>query len=289
MPFVIGTAEFSVVDQSKLILWAQRSASSQFVPTTDSTVQKYILDQHSWLIGQVVASTTVSAADSGHADSVAKQRIEESLNVLRYGQLIRHWPPNPIPEFGPAATDSRGLTVDCSIYMRINGHGFSSSEACHGSGAVLRYCQFAAGWNELMQLIKIPIHARTEMQLRITNLLAWVGQAALAANNAVKLVSLITALEALLINKSESIGKKTKLSERISKFPKIADASHHIDAELAKGLYRIRSNCVHGGRTTTSENNIRLAAFAVAQCVAGILGNPSLASCATLSELLSKF
>src|SRR5437016_2399540 len=103
----------------------------------------------------------------------------------------------------------------------------------------------APGWTGLEQLVRLDLSARNELQLRLTTALEWIGQAALAPSHPIRLVALVTALEALLIEESESAGKKTKLANRVSRL--IADSDSEMPGLIKEieELYKTRSECVH--------------------------------------------
>ena len=117
--------------------------------------------------------------------------------------------------------------------------------------------------------------------------LGWVGQAALASSLPIRLVAFTTALETLLIENSEALGKKAKLSSRVAAFPKMELANRHIDSTTVVHLYGIRSGCLHAGRTDVEVTDVQVASMAVAQCFSGILDHAQYSRCQTIVELLA--
>lgn len=110
----------------------------------------------------------------------------------------------------------------------------------------------------------------------------------MSSSNAVRVVALTTALETLLIQPGESLGKKVKLVDRVPRFPELPQFPHHVGAADITRLYGLRSGCVHAGRTEVEKSDERLASMAVAQCLGGLLDDATLRACRTLSDVLVK-
>jgi hypothetical protein len=287
-PFAIGRCTFLRMDEREFWRWGQRFSTGNYNPPENTPVYSSWQRDEGVLQGQTIAVVTVSAADRTHAESEGRRVIEESLNALRYGQLIIDWPREPIPEFGLSAMWSTQHVQNHSICLRVDGLDAGSNKSVAGAeGAVLRYCQMAPAWNLIQPLLLLEPSARTEMQNRIMTALSWVGQAALASTESVRVVALTTALETLLIREHESSGKRSKLIDRVPRFPQLVHARRHVNGTDIDNLYKVRSGCLHAGRTDVEQTDRKLACLAVAQCVHGLLDNPAIQSASTLDEVLT--
>ncbi len=86
--------------------------------------------------------------------------------------------------------------------------------------------------------------------------LEWVGQAAAAPRPTVRLVSLVTALEVLVLQEDEARGKKAKLSRRVATVVQELVPEYQTAETDATDLYRLRSECLHEGLAQIEEKEI---------------------------------
>jgi hypothetical protein len=156
MPFSCGRTDFKHVDAGLLRLWAQRYSAGLFTPQPNTPINRTFLKDFEWLSGQIVASVRVAAADNAHANTEAEATVEESLNLLRYGQLLIGWPPHPAPEAGAAFLGQRAITKQFALQMPLAGPLYSYGEVAQSEGAALRYCKIAPAWHELDRLLQVP-------------------------------------------------------------------------------------------------------------------------------------
>jgi hypothetical protein len=192
-----------------------------------------------------------------------------------------------MPEIGFSVVGKYGFIQNLHICVRVNGFGSAVSEdAGPAEGAIFRYCKCAPGWGGLESIILIPPDQRTELQRRISLALAWAGQAAFSRSPAVRIVALMSALETLLIRSSETLGKRKNISIRTDAFPKMYAVRRHIDKDQVDRLYRIRSACLHSGKTRIADSDVVLASIALAQVFDGILSHPDYAKLSSLDDLL---
>ncbi len=222
--------------------------------------------------------------DRYHAGAKGKARIQEAISLLRYGQLVVGYPERPFPEVGLWA---KQWQHDHSIVIRLDKPALSTNKTLGGPlGNQYSMSNRAPGWSGLEQMIRLDLSSRNELQLRLTSVLEWVGQAALAPSAPIRLVGLVTALEALLIEESESAGKKTKLATRISR---LLAASN--EAEIAKEieeLYRTRSECVHAGLMDVEKVEVDRAVALLAKAVEAILTTSPYSVATCLEDILAQ-
>src|SRR5262249_2170031 len=95
-----------------------------------------------------------------------------------------------------------------------------------------------------------------------------------------------TALEALLIEESESAGKKTKLASRVSKLVAESGAPVQGVANDVEELYRTRSECVHAGLVDVEKAEVTRGVRLVASAVEAILTKPSFLAARSLKDIL---
>ncbi len=288
-PFKIGHCTFFRMDEQTFYLWGRRFATGKYDPPSDAPLHRSWIDQDSALVGQAIALAGVRAYDSAHARSEGRRIINESLDLLRYGQVTVGWPPEPVPEFGLAALAAHGYVQTQAICVRRDKPAMTSNKSIGaGDGAAITYCQGAPAWQEIEHILLLEPQKRSEMQRRVMLALSWVGQAALASSMPVRLVAFTTAMETLLIEDSECVGKKKKLSVRVPAFPQMKLANQHVDSDAVIKLYGLRSDCLHAGQMEVESEDVGLASLAVAQCFSGLLGQPEYAACLTIGELLAK-
>lgn len=282
-PFTIGPCSFYTMDDHQFRLWGQRFAAGLYAPPDDAPLLSTWFQHESALLDQVVASAKVRATDHEHARAKGRKRIEEILNVLRYGQIVIDFPSRYVPEIGLWAQQWQH---DHSIVIRLDKPGFSTNQSLGGAiGIQLSICRHAPGWNGLARLVSLELSARSELQLRMTTALEWIGQAAAAPSSPIRLVALVTALEALLIERSESLGKKFKLANRVSKLVGQTQAEQQTLAKEVEELYETRSECVHAGLVDVEKDELRKAVQVIAKTVDALHHVPY-STIASLNDLL---
>ena len=144
----------------------------------------------------------------------------------------------------------------------------------------------APGWNGWDNLIRADLSARSELEVRLSTALQWVGQAALAPAASIRLVALVTALEATLIEEGESMGKKAKLSGRISKLLAHTNEEKEKIASQVVKLYGIRSECVHTGLVDVERAQVEISVQLVAGTINALLCEAPYNTMASLSDVV---
>ncbi len=285
-PFRIGRCEFYRMDDKLFALWGQRWTTGQYDPPSNSGIFRDWFSQESQLIGQTVTLAKVNASDCEHANFEAFRVINETLDLIRYGQVQFGMTDGVAPQIG-LSPDPNGVYFNShSICIRHDEWEMRVNKGVGPQGAFIDHCKLAPAWNEIEEILNIEPENRNEMQRRIILSLGWVGQAALATSLPIKLVAITTALETLLIEDSESLGKKSKMSSRVAAFPKLLKANGHIDEKIARQIYEIRCGCLHAGFTEVEESDFRNAALAIAQCFSGLLKDDNFRRCETISDLI---
>lgn len=107
-------------------------------------------------------------------------------------------------------------------------------------------------------------------------------------STSIRLVALVTALEALLIDESESAGKKTKLAKRISGLLAQTDEEKSSLVYDVEELYRNRSECVHGGGIEVEAAELTRAIRLLARTIEVIVSKPPYCTATTLREILDR-
>lgn len=284
-PFSVGPCSFSLMDDAQFHLWGRRFATGKYVPPESGPVFQEWFQHESALRGQVVAAARVRATDQDHASAKGRKRIEEVINLLRYGQLVVGFPERPFPEVGLWA---KQWQHDHGIVIRLDKPNFGTNQMLGGpAGNQYSMSKRAPGWDGLEQLVRLDLSARNDLQLRLTTALEWVGQAALAPSAPIRLVALVTALEALLIEESESLGKKTKLANRVAKLVAPTSAAQQAVAKEVEEMYEARSECVHAGLVDVEKDELKKVARLIAKTVDGLY-QPPFSTMLSLGEVLQK-
>ena len=285
-PFQIGPCCFYLMGEEQFALWGQRFSSGNFQPPPETPLNQQWLSQEAPMKGQFVAAAKVHAVNHEHARTKGRNRIEEAINLLRYGQLVVGFPEGNFPEIGFWI---RQWQHDHSFTIQIDGPNFGTHRLVGGpEGNWYSASNKAAGWSGLEQIILLDRSARSEMQLRFTTALQWVGQAALAPSTSIRLVALVTALEALLIDESESAGKKTKLARRISALVAQNDEERPSLTVEVEELYRNRSECVHGGGIEVDPAEMARAVRLLARTIEAIVTKLPYSTAASLRAILGQ-
>lgn len=283
-PFQIGPCSFYLMDDEKFALWGQRSSSGRYEPPPGAPIyQEWIRDEGP-MRGQFVAAARVQAMNHEHARTKGRNRIEEAINLLRYGQLVVDFPDGRFPEIGFWL---RQWQHDHSFAIRVDRPGFGTHRLLGGpEGNWYSASNKAPGWAGLEKITLLDRSARSEMQLRFTIALQWIGQAALAPSTSIRLVALVTALEALLIDESESAGKKTKLAKRISALVAQTDQEKPSLTEEVEALYRNRSECVHGGGIEVETAEMTRGVRLLARTIEALVAKTPYSTAGSLGEIL---
>lgn len=285
-PFQIGPCSFYLMDDEQFALWGRRFSSGRYDPPPGAPLFQAWVRDEAPMRGQFVAAARVRAINHEHARMKGRNRIEEAINLLRYGQLVIGFPEGNFPEIGFWI---RQWQHDHSFVVQIDRPNFGTQRLLGGpEGNWYSESKRAPGWAGLEQIILLDRSARSEMQQRFTTALEWVGQAALAPSTSIRLVAIVTGLEALLIDESESAGKKTKLAKRVSGLVAQTDQEKPGLAEEVEELYRDRSGCVHGGEIEVEPAKVRKAVHLLARTVEAILTKPPYSTAATLREILDR-
>jgi len=281
--FNIEPCSFYLMDDEQFSLWGSRFYSGKYNPPASTPFNETWL-RESEMKGQFVAAAKVRAIDHVHAMTKARSRIEEAINLLRYGQLVVGFPENDFPAVGFWI---RQWHHDHSFAVQIDRPNFGTHRRIGGTDGNNYACSNRApGWSGLAQVILIDRSARNEMQLRLTNALQWIGQAALAPSTSIKLVALVTALETLLFETGESLGKKTKFAKRISALVARIDEDKLKLTKEVEELYRNRSECVHGGEIEVSPPEIERAVRLLARTIEALVTKLPYCTTASLQAIL---
>jgi hypothetical protein len=243
--FSVGRCHFYVMDDTQFVRWGQRGATGQYDPPANAPLSKMWANQEGVVRGQVVSAARVRAADADHARAKGRSRIEQAIHLLQYGQLILGLSDWPFAEIGLWAQQ---FSHEHSFCIRLDQPDFVTNVIMAGPiGIDFSISSKAPAWKELEQILHLELSDRNEMQLRLTTALEWIGEAAHAPSAPTRLVALVTAFEALLIEESESIGKKRKLAQRISTLIGQSENDRQAIAKQVEELYEIRCDCVHAG------------------------------------------
>jgi hypothetical protein len=168
-PFTLGPCQYYLMDDRQFELWGRRMAIGRYNPPNNAPIFQSWFQQEAVLRGQVVATVRVRATDREHARAKGRNRIEEVLNLLRYGQLVIGFTEKPYPEVGLSVQQ---WWEDHSIVVQLDRPNFGTRKTGVGQqGTLLSTCREAPGWIGLDQLVRLDLSARSELQLRMTTAL----------------------------------------------------------------------------------------------------------------------
>jgi len=283
-PFSVGPCDFQIMDSSRLHLWRQRMHSGRYdaPPGTPAFLDRVGMDRQ--LLGQWVASVRVHAADSAHAQAKARFRLEETLNVLRH-EGFYSMRAHRCVRVGVGRLDHWD---DSSFCIRIDGNWdvHMAGTGCW-SGFTVHEAGLTQAWPAIRTLVEKELCARSELERRVMTALEWVGQSALAPLGPVRLVSLMTALEILVLCEHEALGKRSKLSSRVGRLVASVPRRAADAAVQADRLYIIRNRCLHDGMTQVDDADIELAHHLVDVVITALLTKEPYCASASLANVLA--
>ena len=234
------------------------------------------------LVGQPVVSIRVRAADSKHAEAVALQVIQESLNVCCYAQSAVIDFSYPFPEVGLQTTGKRRF----GLCLRHDTPELPTNQQMSSPiGPPIVVTQNAPGWQALLNILQMTPGQRTELAGRILVAAQWCANAAFANSDAVRLVSIATALEAIFIIGDE--GKRRNLRDRISWL--LGSNSHDRQSigNSVDEVYSYRSDCVHSGNNYVESNVLKNAMSLLSRSIGRLTTDPPFSSMLELQALVS--
>ncbi len=280
--FSLGPCRFFEVGKAEFDLWGRREFSGRYDPPpgTPSPLDNRPFEA---ILGNWAAAVRVRAVDAKHAVAKARFRLEEVLNVIRFVGF-RFVSPCNCPRTGLGRPN---FLSDSSLAMRIDPIGGFARTVGSGGVTSLETCRLSPAWAALTALVGKEDSDRTDLEKTVAVALEWVGQAAAAPLTPVRLVSLVTALEVLVIDRHESLGKRSKLSHRVGRIVSACylDGGDHTSA--ASELYRVRSECLHEGVTQVEDGVVNTAYDFVTAVVLAYLTTEPYRNCLDLSAVLA--
>ena len=128
---------------------------------------------------------------------------------------------------------------------------------------------------------------RTDLEKTVVVALEWVGHAAAAPLAPVRLVSMVTALEVFVIDRHESLGKRSKLSHRFGRIVSACYLDGDNPTSAASEFYRVGSECLHEGVTQVEGGVVNTAHDFVTAVVLAYLTTEPYRNCLDLSAVLA--
>lgn len=270
-PFLIAQASFFKLDIATYETWKPK------VPRPFAH-----LDVN--LLGEWVAAIKVRALDHAHARAKAIPILEQAINTIRYGAfpMTSAW---KCVRFGAGSKGYWGSQA----FARPASHQKAISQLSQdgSDGFSVKFCDLVCGYYDVVKILEQPQAERTPLQQDVLRAVTWVGQAAAAPLESVRLALLITAFEVLLINEHESKGKKPKISSRLAATVALLGRSSSQAANDGTRLYALRSEVLHSGSTEVTCADVLLAFDYVTMIVTTFLTSPALSSCKTLTDVLA--
>jgi hypothetical protein len=267
--FVIRPCTFYFMRDEEWQKWLQRAYCGRYDPLPNTPM---LVDQTGMSISlhnNWVAATRVSAVDKTHALAKARLRLEEVLNAIRHSSF-QFGNSQKCPRIG---LGSPSFWNNSSICIGISKIGeFIRTSAGGGEGFSIGMCKYSPSWNFVVAIVAKDPRQRSSIETAIMTAIEWVGQAAAAPLESIKLVSLMTALEVLVLGMHHGMGKRTKLAARIRTiFSATKDWPFESIDTVINQLYRIRSMCLHAGVNDVPRDSVQQAYYTIDKIIVAFL------------------
>lgn len=283
-PFSVGPCRFFIMDEGGIHRWGQRRQRGCYDPPLETAPFHDRLGLARQLLGNWVGCLRVRAIDTNHATAMAKYRLEEVLNVLRHSAFLLALPEQCVR----AGVGHPNYWNNQAMCVRVHPPGgFQDSAGKGANGLTIETCSLLSrAWPALQTLVAKETTARTTLEANVMTALEWVGQSAAAVLEPVRLVSLMTALEVLVLLEGEALGKRSKLSRRVARIVQSVQSDTEGVEEMADRLYQVRSECLHAGRTQVEDDDIRTAYGFVDAVITAFLTKNPFCNCESLAKVL---
>ena len=284
LPRTVGTVAFRVMDDRTFTeTGKQLSAGSAEPPEHVAVWDEWEQDKLE-IRNRVVAFVDVEARDQCHAKAKAYRSIRNAINAMRLVQIAGPCGHRPYPAIGVSDEPDRD---ERSLVFRLGRPAVGMQRALKGLGVVFGPTLTQSPLLEAVsQMLSVESEARTEMHKRIITLLTWVGIAVEVESRPVQLISLVTALETLLIQKHESKGKTGRLASRIAHLYGNSDAERQKSSEEWVQMAILRNRCVHDGLEDCKEVHVKKIAKVAGRVVEVLLTEEKYRGCKTLKDVV---
>jgi hypothetical protein len=284
LPRTVGTVEFRIMDDHTFTETGKRLSTGSNNPQGEVTMcPDWELDKLG-LRNRVVAFVDVEARDQHHARAKSHRTIQQAINAMRFAQIAGPFGHRPYPLIGVSEEPDRD---ERSLVFQFGRPAVGMQRALKGLGVVFApLLEKSTLLDALSKMLAVHGAARTEMHMRMVAVLTWVGIAVEVESRPVQLISLVTALETLLIQKHESKGKAARLAYRIASLCGSTDAERDEMHEEWIQTSRLRNQCVHTGLEDCDEVHVKKAAKLAGRVVEILLTHERYRHCETLKEVV---
>lgn len=284
LPLTIGNVVFRLLDDHTFAETGRQLSAASAAPPEDVTVWAEWEQDKLELRNRIVAIVDVEARDQHHARAKSLRTIQHAINAIRFAQFAGPFGHRPYPAIGVSEEPDRD---ERSLVFQFGRPAVGMQRALKGLGVVFgRTLQKSPLLDALSKMLAVRAAARTEMQKRMVAVLTWVGIAVEVESRPVQLISLVTALETLLIQKHESKGKAARLAYRISRVCGTTDAEHDDIREGWMQTSSLRNQCVHAGLEDCDEVHVKKTAQLAGRVVETLLTHERYRDCETLKDVV---
>jgi len=284
LPRTVGTVEFRIMDDHTYTETGKRISTGSATPQGDVAMWPEWEQDKLELRNRVVAFVDVEARDPHHARAKSHSTVQHAINAMRFAQIAGPFGHRPYPAIGVSEEPDRD---ERSLVFQFGRPAVGMQRALKGLGVVFApLLEKSTLLDALSKMLAVHAAARTEMHMRMVAVLTWVGIAVEVESRPVQLISLVTALETLLIQRHESKGKTARLAFRIASLCGSTDAERDEIHEEWIQTSRLRNQCVHTGLEDCDEVRVKKAAKLAGRVVETLLTHERYRDCETLKEVV---
>lgn len=249
----IGNVKFYLFTESEIDKWRLFRKKSSETSESYSEISGIII---TWFKDKICAEIRVKAIDAEKAIEKGKLEIDSALHILRtYYGLRGGKAACEIKE--PLYAITRNLETGDERLSPTSDWSWECELKSEDEGRIKRFIDI------FEQFLKKPEKQRSKLDRRIIRSLRWCGMATQEKDLEDKILKYFTALECLLVPENEGLKGKL-LAKRISILwtpheEKREEISRIIyDSDKDVGLYRIRSNIIHGSEYKVTEKDVKM-------------------------------
>ena len=288
-PIEIGTVTLSPLDDgTRNALLSECGLSAVGSPDGDSPgeeLREWVEQDFPVGPGYVLAHATVLGAEPIRARQLFQQRVREVLHVLSFFRPFV-WPVSSRVVIGLSGDVPSGSNVFLSVTPegRVGMAGQRAALPWTLSGERWEHASMI-GLSFVSGMLSKPEDERTHLEASCINAITWISRGLQDDVADSRFLKLCIGMESLLLRKGDYPYGSTMADRVAFLLGKTGDAREKVSAQL-KGIYAVRSDIAHEGRSAKLEEQLGPAQFFATQAVRVFLQRMSQAKWQSLEEFI---